>query len=624
MESFLRSCKNSLIHLPQFTEVHVVLGNESVDLDSTIATLVTALFLYQGRSGLNHGVLPVLNVLRKDFHLRTEVNFFLKDANISPDLLIFKDEIDLEKLKKDNKLILTLVDHNILTLEQQLLEDAVVRVIDHHKPESGDRGKRCDTTIEMVGSCCTLVAEKLFNTNPDIMDKQVAMLLYGTILLDTVCLSEEAKRTTSKDIEMVTKLESVLEDVKRVEIFETLQKAKFDVSGLTVDEMFRKDMKVIEGNNCRIAISSIPGPLENLEVKPKVRECLEEFLTQSNYHGLVILAISFDNITRKVQRQIAVYSTNPVIKERIVTTLQVADKPQLELKPVNVGVTDLVCFSQGNVLASRKVILPLVQFLVQDPSFYNQATKALKVETEVPSVFVGCFSSAETKDDLGDFDPFSPEFGESNTNSPYSGSASATPALSLGIAGEPISSQSSSTHNSCPYTPQNSFVDDSFDLSDAMMKHSSFLPSFNSRDMVEKIEKKRGKLAGFDRECEASGMRGFSFTPKNSFADCSLDVYEPPKVLTIESTELLEKVREKKASLGTCQQHPDEFQQDKNLINEEEKVSPLLSELNTANRGEDSWDVSVGEISFNTNKSSCSSKDVSNASQVQPPENIPE
>ncbi|XP_022253896.1 exopolyphosphatase PRUNE1-like isoform X2 [Limulus polyphemus] len=618
MESFLRYCKNYL-----FTEVHVVLGNESADLDSAVATLVTALFLYQGRSGLNHVVLPVLNVLRKDFNLRTEVNYFLKDANISPDLLIFKDEIDLEKLKKDNKLFLILVDHNVLSLEQQLLEDSVVRVIDHHKPESKDRGERCDTTIEMVGSCCTLVAEKLFNTNPDIIDKQVAMLLYGTILLDTVCLSQEAKRLTSKDVEMVTKLETVLEDVKRVEIFEALQKAKFDVSGLTVNEMLRKDLKVIEGNGFRIAISSIPGPLEDLEVKPKVRDYLEEFLTQNNYHGLVILAVSFDNKTGKVQRQTAVYSTNPVIKEQIVATLQVAEEPQLELKPLNVRVADLVCFSQGNVLASRKVLLPLVQSVIQDPSFSNHVTKALKVEAEIPSVFVGCFSSAETKDDLGDFDPLSPEFGESNTNSPYSGSASATPALSLGIAGEPLSSQSSSTQNSCPYTPQNSFVDDSFDLNNAMMKHSSFLPSFNSRDMVEKIEKKRGKLAGFDRECEASGMRGLSFTPKNSFADCSLDLYEPPKVLTIESNELLEKVREKKASLGTHQQYPDEFQQDKNLLNVEEKVSHLFLELNTANRSEDSSDVSVGEISFDTSKS-CSPGEVSNGSEVQPPENIHE
>lgn len=35
------------------------------------------------------------------------------------------------------------------------------------------------TKIEPVGSCCTLVAEEIFNTDENIMDPQIAMLLYG-------------------------------------------------------------------------------------------------------------------------------------------------------------------------------------------------------------------------------------------------------------------------------------------------------------------------------------------------------------------------------------------------------------------------------------------------------------
>lgn len=58
------------------------------------------------------------------------------------------------------------------------LEDTVVEVIDHHllqRPPSPS----CPVTVETVGSCATLVTERIAQKAPEVLDQQVAQLLYG-------------------------------------------------------------------------------------------------------------------------------------------------------------------------------------------------------------------------------------------------------------------------------------------------------------------------------------------------------------------------------------------------------------------------------------------------------------
>lgn len=58
------------------------------------------------------------------------------------------------------------------------LGDAIVEVIDHHlqqRPSSPS----CPVTVETVGSCATLVTERIAQKAPDVLDQQVAQLLYG-------------------------------------------------------------------------------------------------------------------------------------------------------------------------------------------------------------------------------------------------------------------------------------------------------------------------------------------------------------------------------------------------------------------------------------------------------------
>lgn len=58
------------------------------------------------------------------------------------------------------------------------LENAVVEVIDHHRLER-TLSPSCPVTVETVGSCATLVTERIVQKAPELLDQQVAQLLYG-------------------------------------------------------------------------------------------------------------------------------------------------------------------------------------------------------------------------------------------------------------------------------------------------------------------------------------------------------------------------------------------------------------------------------------------------------------
>ena len=77
---------------------------------------------------------------------------------------------------------------------------------DHHK-DLWPANLKVDKTIELVGSCSTLVAEKLLPLG--VLDSQMTSLLLGTILLDTINLDPRAGRTTDKDKAIVKRLQEM-------------------------------------------------------------------------------------------------------------------------------------------------------------------------------------------------------------------------------------------------------------------------------------------------------------------------------------------------------------------------------------------------------------------------------
>ncbi|XP_056142650.1 exopolyphosphatase PRUNE1 [Lampris incognitus] len=365
METFLRRCRDALMEngdsSPGF---HVVMGNEACDLDSMVSALAFAYYL----SKTVHSdwlPVPVLNILKEEFVLRTDSVFLLRQTGLSQDLLLFRDQLDLRDLQRSGRLALTLVDHNILPSSDSDLEEAVVEVIDHHHMER-DPSPSCPVTVEMVGSCATLVTERIVQKAPDILDQQLAQLLYGTIVLDCVNMAPEAGKVTPKDSQYAALLEKHFPSLPpRGALFQSLQNAKFDVSGLTTDQMLLKDMKAVTGGDLHLAISVIYMTLEKFLQRTDLEQKLSAFCQKHQYDLLLAMTISFKD-NKEPFRQLAVYSHSAPHLEEVSQALEQARNPTLNLCPISSPHLHIKAYHQGNTLASRKKLLPIVKDFLRE------------------------------------------------------------------------------------------------------------------------------------------------------------------------------------------------------------------------------------------------------------------
>ncbi|XP_018424340.1 PREDICTED: protein prune homolog [Nanorana parkeri] len=368
MEHFLRGCRAAL-QKKDGDDFHVVLGNEACDLDSMVSAIALAYFLSKTSSSKNLVHIPVLNIPREDFPLRTECGFFLRENGISEELLTFRDEVDLTELYDAGQLSLSLVDHNVLPRSDSFMEDVVTQVIDHHILERRPSAS-CPVTLELVGSCTTLVAEKIVQEAPQILDFQLASLLRGTIVLDCVNMAPAAGKVTPKDTEYVAILESKFPDLPpRGSVFDSLQNSKFDVSGLSTDQMLRKDLKALTSRDVSLAVSAIYMHIWTNRKEFLQRDGLERdlqaFCQKYDYNVLVAMAITFTAHNEPI-RQIAVYSQQGELRDLVSRALEEARSPPLDLSPSDGDPCHHVtAYRQGNTAASRKKVLPILKELLR-------------------------------------------------------------------------------------------------------------------------------------------------------------------------------------------------------------------------------------------------------------------
>ncbi|XP_048849547.1 exopolyphosphatase PRUNE1 isoform X1 [Brienomyrus brachyistius] len=366
MEGFLRSCSEALKRCSEDgSKVHVILGNEACDLDSMVSALAFAYFLYKTSSSSGKVAVPLLNIRRAELALRTDNTFLLRQCGLPPEVLLFRDEVDLAGLHEAGQLALTLVDHNVLHSSDSGLETAVFEVIDHHQLERTP-SSLCPVTVETVGSCSTLVTERIAQKAPEVLDQQVAQLLYGAIVLDCVNMAPEAGKVTPKDSQYAVWLESRFPDLPpRGALFQSLQTAKFDVSGLTTEQMLLKDMKAVSGGELALAVSVVYMTLDAFLQRRCLQQELCEFCHKHRFSLLVAMTISF-NEKNEPFRQLAVYSSSTLYREEVSQALDKAQNPCLNLSPMSSPYADVKAYLQGNTLASRKKVLPIIKDFLRE------------------------------------------------------------------------------------------------------------------------------------------------------------------------------------------------------------------------------------------------------------------
>ncbi|RWS15582.1 protein prune 2-like isoform X2, partial [Dinothrombium tinctorium] len=364
--------RDSLANLSSYDSLHVVVGNESCDLDSAVSSIVYAYLLYLNSNKNNDTktlFFPILNTNRKDLQLKSELIFWLKDTiQLNLDFVIVKEDVNSILKHSGKKILITLVDHNKNEEFEELGE--IVEIIDHHQDLVVNH--RSNTKLEIdshIGSCTTLIAKRYLNyceENNQKADIQVVLMLYGPIVLDTVCFSTSAQRFCEEDLNIAQKIEHILgpASLTREEVFQQLTKAKNSLSELNVEQILRKDLKVIEGSDSKnFVISSVSGHLvSDIFSEDKFSSSLISFIENNHYVGICVMGIKSDE--KLTKRELAICTISDVLFEKICQKLQ-DPSSNLQLK-VLWSRKNVILWEQGNVTASRKIVLPLISMIMND------------------------------------------------------------------------------------------------------------------------------------------------------------------------------------------------------------------------------------------------------------------
>lgn len=336
--------------------ITAIIGNEASDLDSMACSVMYG-YLRQQDSLVTY--LPIINIPRRDFVLRTEAVYLFEQAGIELTNLTFLDEVDLNQFKSNPEFRLALMDHNRLTGPWQGFDDSVDTVIDHHKDEN--QYTRISTRlIEPVGSCMTLITEEIFNAKPALVTPDLAKLMVGTILLDTVNLDPKAERVTPKDESCCQKLFEVC-PLGQQELFDKVQFEKFNVASLCTADLLRKDYKGWKLGTVQCGISSVLLPITDWCAKDANLEA--EFKTYAKNLNLDVLLSMIAYTDPDFKRQLVVYSPNPETFQATVKFLESADLKLSRVEPSNqktLNPDHVAFYNQGHLGISRKKLQPIL------------------------------------------------------------------------------------------------------------------------------------------------------------------------------------------------------------------------------------------------------------------------
>ncbi|XP_075989960.1 exopolyphosphatase prune [Anticarsia gemmatalis] len=387
MDEYFNSSLSKL-NTDNYKDLTIVIGNESCDLDSAVSAIVYACFLNWQYNQIQckvctrenrpefvkHDIfLPVLNVERGDYELKTEVAYLFRKYNIFESSLIFRDDHDLTVLTTRPNTKVVLVDHHVLAKKDLFLTPLVTEIIDHRPIDKSSWHYAADTrtTIETVGSCATLVAQRIKNLaalvakDVDFFNAYLvcSQLLHATIILDTVNFCKQVNKATPHDEEIIQFLESLLQPAdykqERGRVLDELVAARSDVSALSAAQLLKKDVKVV-GN---VLIPSFPLLVKEFLKKPDASKSVSEALSR---HGCSTALLLGMDLSEGLQRDAAVYSDNSQDAAISLSKhLEQWSSGSLGLTSAECGAQHFTYFAQRNLAASRKQYIPAVNAFIQ-------------------------------------------------------------------------------------------------------------------------------------------------------------------------------------------------------------------------------------------------------------------
>lgn len=334
----------------------LVFGNEAADLDSVVSAIGLAWALKNARKSCS--ALPLIPIKREDFRLKTESRWVLSQTGIDAEKLFFQDDVlPLDTLMSRVR-GLALVDHNRLANGFSKYQDKVRLIMDHHEdlrlyPHALRR-------IEPVGSCATLVGQDLINGRGGAAGEipgNLAVLLLGAILIDTVNLDPKAGRATPRDHAVATHLQP-LAGLDTDGFYQGIRAAKSDIREMGTRDLLKRDCKTFQFNKVTCTVASVPLALEQwMERDMGLAKGIETYAREMQAD--ILMTMNTQRIP-EFSRGIAVFCKSPVLFTTISAML--ASNLDLEIIPPPQGFDcgDVHFFRQGNLSLSRKKLEPML------------------------------------------------------------------------------------------------------------------------------------------------------------------------------------------------------------------------------------------------------------------------
>ena len=277
--------------LPDDFKIHIVMGNQSADMDSSVSSVFQAYILSRIKPAQGTFYFPLMNSFERDFELRKDVAYWFNHYNedeggIKKDDLVFLDHFPISKLarevfsrkKNKSKLAITLIDHNELPPHQKVLTPYVVTIFDHHKNSGIWPGKKKgkveitinDTATNTITMVINDFATKYNGVFKEILtgQPQLVRFLYGGILMDASnkkgAIKDSLDKVATKYLEDrgLTSQEAVKADVK------LLKALREDTEGFSPLQLLLKDAKDFEVKKNTLNIVSFKGlSLEEFKVR---------------------------------------------------------------------------------------------------------------------------------------------------------------------------------------------------------------------------------------------------------------------------------------------------------------------------------------------------------------------
>ena len=351
------------------------MGNEASDADSIVSAILLSYFKHCTSHTTELEYIPIISSPRQDMPLKRDIEVLLNSVKIPLRDVLCIDE--LVKTHPQGTFGVTLTDHNEVAkaIESTYrVHFQVEGILDHHQdagrhthlsPEVREVAYDEEQQKPLVGSACTLVAERFLRHGVDFLDTDVCTLLLGVIAIDTKNLDPEVDRATPRDVFVVEALQQRVPELDRKALFDRISSAKSDVSfwhSLSATNAMRVDYKDFdsEDGKHRLGIASVHSHMEDFLEKADLIRSIRDQLTEKGLSICVVMGVTLEPFQREILVGVDVSLAHSV--EAFLNSSHVMDELKLDfMKKVKEDDVVLFVYKQHNAHLSRKQVAPILQ-----------------------------------------------------------------------------------------------------------------------------------------------------------------------------------------------------------------------------------------------------------------------